>query len=452
LTAAACAALAAAACRSASTAPAKTEALRGSALGLVVDSLVIPPFERGYGVQINAPDLNQFHDRFEAALVTPGRKAYPSTPTTLPNTVTLSGTLLGYDTHEQSAEGMFLRTIDVVLEVLVRVGNEKEPALRLIGDYSYQKLYRTAEGIPALEFDLGNAAREATGVIAGVLAPPKAEPLRPETAVDSPSGIDYSHPWLAHGNREAREGHNERAIATWSLLLFNPVLPDNEDGFRVSERTLAHLQQAGASATELAALKPLARRRSVSLETLQQQVVKALGPNSPLEPKVLQLSDESADRVQMNLSRAHYNLGIVYRQLRRFDLAAFHLCRAYGYDPKPEYLHAWVELQTRRNMIPKTPEDRPEDGLAWLQAYQRVPEPFDATVAGSVYDRNVMPAPAFAPDVTPLKEPPRSGVSAMPAAVVLPPPAPPQPKAGTGAAQPARTIGQPAAPRQGSGR
>jgi tetratricopeptide (TPR) repeat protein len=416
LVAALAAALGLAACRGTPKSPARSDALRGEALGPVVDSVVVPPFERGPGVQINPLDLNLFREQLEAQLTAGGeRKAYPAPPSTLANTVTLSGTLLGYEVREQTGDGMFLRSIDMAVRVAVRIGGEKEPALTLSRDYSYQKLYRTTQGVAALEFDLHNAAREATGAIARALVPGKPEAPRLEAATDAGSGENYSHPWLVRGNREAGFARYDRAISAWSLLLFNPAV-EPEELYRVSDRTLARLRLAGASEQELTALKPLTRRDGEELEDLRERVAKALGPKSTLEPKVLQLSDEDADRIQLNLARAHYNLSSVYQRFARYDLVAFHLSRAYGYDPKADYLNAWVRLQAQRNLVPGDVQGRPAEALAWIQAYQRVPAPFTATVSGGSYDKNVMPALAFqpAPSPVPLPTPAVPNLNAVP--------------------------------------
>lgn len=448
LTAALVAALGLAACRGTAKSPARSDALRGEALGPVVDSIVVPPFERGPGVQINPLDLNLFRDQLEAQLTAGGqRKAYPAPPTTLANTVTLSGTLAGYEVREQTGDGMFLRSIDMAVRVAVRIGADKEPALTLSRDYSYQKLYRTTQGVAALEFDLHNAAREVTGSIAKTLVPGKSEAPRLESATDAGSGENYSHPWLVRGNREAGFARYDRAISAWSLLLFNPAVPDSEDRYRVSDRTLARLRLAGASDQDLAALKPLTSRDGEELEDLRERVVQALGPKSTLEPKVLQLSDEEADRIQLNLSRAHYNLSSVYLFFGRYDLAAFHLSRAYGYDPKPEYLNAWVQLQGQRNLVPKEVQGRPADAFAWIQAYQRVPAPFTATVTGGSYDKNVMPVLAFQPAPSPVQMPPPAAPILIPAArPTQTDPGPGQVRPGAPGQRP-RVYGQPAPPR-----
>ncbi len=441
------------ACSGGTPAPARSEALRGQALGPVVDSIVFPPFERGPGVQINALDLNQFREQLEAQVLTrPGVKAYASPPTTLANTVTLSGKLLGYDVQEQTAEGMFLRTIAMSVAVDVRIGGDKDPALVLLRDYSYQKLYLSTEGVAALEFDLRNAAREVTGALAHVLVPGKSESPELRSAYDIDSGEYYSHPLLVRGNREAGFGRYTPAVASWTQLIYDPVQPETSDRFRVSERTLAHLQREGVAQKELDALQPLTHQGGRSLETLRDEVRRALGPNSALEPKVLQLSDQAQDRIQINLSRGHYNLGEIFRLSRRYDVAAYHLAHAYAFDPQAFYLDAWTRLQLERQLIPGSARDNPADALTWLTAYLRVPAPFTALVSGGVYDLTVMPPPAFQ-----ALEPPARPAPAAPllTPVALPPPVAVPPTPGTPARQASpgspgarpRTWGQPTQPR-----
>ena len=406
--------------------PARADALRGETLGRVVDSIVVLPFERGPSVQINASDLNLFRDQFESQLAErPRLKAYPKPPTTLANTVIFAGKLLGYEVREQTAEGMFLRSVNMTVEVTVRVGADKEPALTLSRDYAYQKLYRTTEGAAALEYDLRNAAREVMGAIANVLVPLQAEPPHLEAALDTNAGVNYSHPWLVRGNRDAGFGRYESAIATWSLLIYYPVLPDMKDQYRVSDRTLARLRAAGVSEKEIETLRPLTRHAGRSLETLRDEVVDTLGPNSTLERQVLQLSDEAADRIHINLARAHQNLSQVYLASRRFDVAAYHLSRAYGYDPQAAYLEGWVQLQAQRDVIPKAVQGRLAEGAAWLQAYLRVPAPFTATVTGGPFERSLLPALAFKPSEAPVRPQPARPAAQpvlLPAPVALPTP------------------------------
>jgi len=453
------AALALTACSSRTPVPARRDALRGRTLGPVVDSVVVRPFESGAGIRINAADLNLFRDQFEKQLlVRPRLRAYSSPPTMLANTVILSGKLLGYEVREQTADGMFLRTIATTVEVAVQVGAEQKPALVLRRNASYQKLYLHTEGVAALEYDLRNAAREATGSIARVLVPGEAETPVLQSAVDADTGEDYSHPWLVRGNREAGFGRYDRAIASWSLLVYQPTRPEKSDRFRVSERTLARLQDEGAPQEQLDALRPLAQQRGRSLESLRDELTEALGPDSGLEAKVLQFSDEAQDRIQVNLSRAHYNLGAVLLPFRRYDIAAYHLARAYAFDPRPVYLDAWTRLQIERGLIPASAQDDPAKALPWLKAYLRVPAPFTASVAGGAYDLTVMPPPVFQPDEPPARPAPAAPVLmpvALPPPVVMPPapvssarPAPQsaasaRPRAGTQPA-PARPLSQPA--------
>jgi hypothetical protein len=410
-------------------------------LGRIVDSVVIPPFERGAGVQINAADLKLFRDQFEEQLTArPGLKAYAAPPTTLANTVTLNGTLAAFAVHEQSADGLFLRTIDTILGLTARVGLEKQPALELSRAYSYQKLYRTTQGAAALEYDLRNAAREATGTLVAVLTPAKAEGPAPQAAVDPASGTDYSHPLLIRGIREVEHGRYGNAIGAWSTVLYNPgpPLPDGE--YRVSSRMLARLTSDGAARKDLDALAPLARRGGEPLENLRERVVRALGPDSPLEAKVLQMSGENTNRIQLNLARAHYNLALVHERERRYDAAAYHWSRAHAYDPAPASLEAWLRLQAQRGLVPQDLKADAPEAVSWMRAYQRVPAPFTATVTGGTYERNVIPGPAFPSEGSPA---PAAAPAVTP--VALPRELPPPPDAALAPAAPAPVAPAPAA-------
>src|SRR5579863_5213771 len=183
-----------AACHFRPTPPARSEALRGHALGRVVDSIVVPPFARESNVQINDVDLNQFRDQLEAQIVAQnGIKAYSAPPTTLPNTITLAGTLIAFEVHEQTSEGMFLRTIDMIVKVAVTVGGDKDAAFQLEEPYSFQRLYLTTQGAATLEYDLHNAAKEVTGTIAAVLVPGKHDAPELQAAIDTVTGENYSH-------------------------------------------------------------------------------------------------------------------------------------------------------------------------------------------------------------------------------------------------------------------
>ncbi len=409
------------------------QAQRPDVLGPVVDSIVVQPFEKALAIKLNSADLALFQELLVAEFRTrPTVRVFPRPPTTLPNTAVITGLLTHFEDREQSGEGLFLRTLNLSVTLLVRLGADKDPAITVQRDYTYQRVYPAGMAVTTFEFDLHNAVQELCASLGESLMPGPPQKLVLERAVDQGTGQDFSHPYLAKGINEAQAGRYDNAITEFSLALYDPGGPTGERRYRVSDRTLERLAQRDVGPEPLAKLKPLTKLNPMTLVPFRAEVRKVLGEESPLEPQVLQMADAQRDKVELNLARAHENMARVYHVLKRLDLEAYHLSRAYAWDPHRALANAWITLQLARNLVPQD-----MDGRAFLELYLRVPGPDAAVVQGGAFDRTVLPPPAIA-EVAPVKAPAaaskasRQDAASAPAIVptALPPTAVPSPAAG----------------------
>jgi hypothetical protein len=80
----------------------------------------------------------------------------------------------------------------------------------------------------------------------------------------------------------------------------------------------------------------------------------------------------------------------MYLRDKRYDVATYHLSRAYAHYPQADLLQAWTKLQTDRGMIPTGV--RP--GTLFF-SYLRIPAPRTALVTAGSFDLAVLPPPAI---------------------------------------------------------
>jgi len=359
--------------------------------GPTVDAVVVQPFELGQDVQINLVDLNTFRELLENEMkAKQGIRIYQKPPTTLPNTALLETTLVRYQIRDQTADSFVLRTVNLTVNLNARLGNEQQPSIRLRREISYQKVYPQGQAVSAPEFDYHNAARELSGMLAESLVPSEIQGLPLVRAVDQSTGADWSLPALNKAIDYAQHQRDGDALRMWSLVLFSPDTDDDRDRFRVSERTLAWLKDRALEDETLNKLAPLSRQGPLELVPFRERVRKALGGVTQLENQVLQLSDTHADHVHLNLYAAHLDLYRMYLRDKRWDVASYHLSRAYAHYPKQELLDAWVKMQTERNLIPTGVKP---GNVFWL--YLRIPAPRTALVTAGAFDLAVLPPPAI---------------------------------------------------------
>ncbi len=390
-------------------------------LGPTVDSVVVEPFALAKDVKLNTADVAMFREQLETELKTKqGIRIFPQPPTTLPNTAVLAASLTRYQVREQTADSFLLRTIDVTLEVKARLGNEQTPSITLRRTVSYQKLYPGSQGVAALEFDLHNAAKELALMVTEALVPGETSGLTLVRAVDRSGGGDWSLPSLNKAIDYATRRRDSDALRMWSLVLFNPETPDSPGEFRVSERTLAWLRDRAVDEEVLAKLAPLVKVKPLELVPFRGRVRQALGGESALASQVLQLSDTHADHVHLNLYAAHLDLYRIYLRDKRYDVAAYHLSRAYAHYPRPELLEAWIKLQTDRELLSNVVKP---PNLFWL--YLRIPPPRTALVTTGAFDRAVLPPQAFEETLEPQAPVPPPQRVELPPPAVVPPPRPP---------------------------
>ncbi len=389
--------------------------------GPAVDSVVVEPFALEKEASLNPADQAMFREQMEAEMRNKqGIRIFPRPPTTLANTAVLQATLTRYKVREQTADAFFLRTIDVGVRVQARLGNEKSPSITLTRAVSYQRVYPGSQNVAALEFDLHNAATELAQMVAEALVPSETSGLTLVRAVDKVSGDDWSLPNLNKAIDYATRRKDRDALRMWSLVLFNPDTPDGSGEFRVSERTMAWLRDRAVDEESLTKLTPLLKVKPLELVAFRDRVRKALGGETALESLVLQLSDTHADHIHLNLYAAHLDLYRLYLRDKRYDVASYHLSRAYAHYPRPELLDAWIKMQGDRTLLSNVIKP---PNLFWL--YLRIPPPRTALVTTGAFDRVVLPPQAFedAPEPQAAVPPPKRVEPAPP--IVQPTPRPP---------------------------
>jgi len=366
------------------------------ALGAGVDSVTVRTGTPPAAVTLGAADRSLFRDALEEALkARPGLHTFAQPPTTQPNSALLEATFSQYAVREQPGDGLYLRTVDLTADVSVTLGGEKTPTLRASREISYQIAYSPEQTLPTPDFDFARAARELAGQIAEYLAPTEPATFELEWARERATRKDWSHPLLVRGNYYAGLGRAADAIGAWRLVLFEPEFNGysreiRPHVYRVSERGLAQLAALGMTPEQVEQLRPLLQERGMNLIPFRDAVRKRLGPDSPLEPAAIQNADMGPDIVHFNLAATHLNLARAHLLTHRYDVASYHLTRAYAHDPRPETLQAWSSLQTARGLAPN---GMPAERL--MRLYQRIPPPRTARVLPGLYERLVTPPPAF---------------------------------------------------------
>ncbi|HEX7926390.1 MAG TPA: hypothetical protein VF678_02295, partial [bacterium] len=241
-------------------------------------------------------------------------------------------------------------------------------------------------------------------ILAEALIPSEPVGLTLVRAVDQASGEDWSLPALNKAIGYATDRRDGDALRQWALVLFNPEeqgplipIPFHDKDpipagvqFRVSERTMAWLRDRALDDETLGKLQPMTKLRPLEQVPFREALRKALGGSTPLESTVLQLSDYHADHVHLNLYAAHLDLYRMYLRDKRFDVASYHLARAYAHYPMAELLEAWIKLQTDRGLIP--PGIQP--GVMFFN-YLRIPAPRTALVTSGAFELSVLPPPAL---------------------------------------------------------
>jgi hypothetical protein len=405
-----------------------------------VTAVALPAFLPGPDAEINAVDLAAFRDLLETEFKSrPIVRIVPAPKSPVPDLAILEGVVTQYRVTDQPAERLFLRTIDLALELRIRAEDGKAPPRVLARRLSYQKIYLPGQTAPAREFDFRFAAKEVAKQMVAGLLPDEDQTLELERAVDQGSGADWSTSNLLRGNWLAAHGHSADAELVWSLLLYDPAPDDRKGLFRITDRVLSVLGQRETERAIVDVLRPLQRFKPMEGAQFLGRVRDALGGASPFESLVLYLSRLSSESVHLNIAATHRNLARLYKRQKRLELASYHLSRSFVHYPRGEVWDEWVKLQAEREMPTPNPAEA-------LEAALRIPAPRSALVSVTAFDRIVLPPPA-------LPEPGGAAAAAgVPAGPVLPSAAPPNPEAAPaaptapGGAAPAAPFAPPSAP------
>ncbi|MDH5751473.1 MAG: hypothetical protein OEZ59_03540, partial [Deltaproteobacteria bacterium] len=314
-----------------------------------IDRLVMEPVMRSVGVNLSDEQLTLFQtELMEAMNAHEGLSVLEVPPSYLPNTAVMAGVLRHYQFSEQWRGGGFLlRSIVLTLDFIVRPMEGKGELSRGSRTITWQKVYppeaENPEGaeIPEADEDLKAAVRELGAGLAENQRPvPLPAPIVVDDAREIGSGKAWGVPALLKGNRYARGGVYEQARSLWRVVLFNPEgnEPAGESLYRLTDRSLALLMQHGWSLEQVAVIEPLTRLGPLTLEDYREQLRQLRKGRLEDEGLILAVSEFHRERLHYNAGAAHGNLGMLFALEARYDLATYHLARAYLHNPAGGYL------------------------------------------------------------------------------------------------------------------
>lgn len=358
-----------------------------------VDSLVFSPFANAANVEINPVDLAKLDKRVRELFSTRERfRLFETPPTRLPNSAVVKGNLEAFSLQDKPGKGVYLRTIDLGAELSVYLLAGEEPLARVRRRISYQKAYPSAAGVSAPGFDLESAFRELAQLLVEGLAPQEQEvEVGLQDARDPASGADLTLPALRKGNRYAMDGQIGLAIQMWQRVLFDPTPEEGEERtYRITTHALNQMRRAGVEEDLLERLQPLMGQSPLTLVPFRKALRAGLDGIQEREGLILTMADLNAASLHSNVAAAHANLGSYYRVRKHYDLASFHLARAYAHNPDPAMLERWAGLQKERNLNPGGMEDAP-----LMEQFLSLPPPATSLFIPGDFDLAVVPPPAF---------------------------------------------------------
>ena len=353
---------------------------RAALFGSLVDSIVVEPFARGgrlagWTTGINSADLKLFQVKLIAQIkARPYLRIYAEPPTELANTLIIAGRLTAFEVQDLPGKNLFLRAIHLGVEIELRPADRNEATHKIRRHMTYQKVYLPDETIPVAAFDLEKAAGEMAELIAEAIFPTGMEGDLPLGEARDPfTGEVQAHPALLSGNAHAVGHRYSSALEKWRLVLFDPsqsVEEDEEELFRISRRTLLELGKQGLEDQLLRSLEPMMDYDPMDLEDFREALRETLGGFNKLEPKILTTANHERDRMHLNLAAAHGNLATLYWYLSHYDLAVYHLARAWVNYPQEWHVAKWSKIQKARGLFPE--ELKPREALA---LYLTLPPP-----------------------------------------------------------------------------
>lgn len=368
--------------------------------GEIVDSIVVLPYVLADGLKtpLNSTQVKLFQELLIAQLEgNQNLRVFEEPPTKLPNTLIIEGRLTEFEVEDLPGTEFFLRAIHMTVEWRFRTGEETSTSRQIRHRMSFQKIYPQDTPVPTLDFDLHNAVSEITLQLGEIMYPTPIEGDIPlADASDPVTGQELGHPLLLRGNEMAAKGRFDKAKQLWRLVLYDPVLPKEEDLFRISQRTLLLLRQQGVDDDILRRLRPLMNEDPEDLLDFRNLVREELGGFHQIEPTLLKVADHYRDARHLNMAAAHRNLAVLYWIESRYDLVTYHLARAQANYPNEEYMDKWAKLQNSRDGVPV--ELTVEEAMGF---YMRIPSPRSAWVAPGIAENSLFPPVVFETSASP---------------------------------------------------
>ncbi|MCZ6842661.1 MAG: hypothetical protein O7G32_07510 [SAR324 cluster bacterium] len=405
--------------------------------GEVVDSIVVEPITEtpDLATGLNADDIKLFQQELSSQFARrPSLRVFAEPPSALENTLIITGQLIEFEVQDLPGEDFFLRAIHMGIQLSLRTANQEQASRTLRRRMSYQKIYLPGEGVPVVNFDLKKAAEEIAELLSEVMFPTELEGALPlADGRDPDTGKDMAHPLLLKGIEHALDDEFVRAAESWRLVLFDPTQKPfrrikielwAEKPFRLSRRSFGLLRKQGVEEETLNLLEPLKTKSPMTLVDFREELRELLGGISKIESTIMTAANHEEDRIRLNLAAAHRNLAALYWLESRYDLAVYHLARAWANYPRQEYVAKWNKIQQARGIL--TEDLPPEEGIA---LYLRIPPPRTVRLRPGIAENSLFVPAVFEQErsqavpssesAAPPSRPEQSGVLRP---VVLPPP------------------------------
>lgn len=353
-----------------------------------IEAVVVPPFTRAEGVQINPDDMEFLRQRLREILERhPPLETFDEPPDELPGVATLRTEFTRYRVEEVGGDAFYLRTIDLGIRIAIEFQASEDEPLEIRKAYSYQKLYLPEQDVTALLFDLQTALIETAALVEIELFPGEPpDETTIEAALDPDTGEEMATPLLTKGNRFAGKGAVDQAIYYWELSLYAPEEESVPELYKLTRRTLNLLRGEGIAEETLEALTGLVDAPPVDFVDFRSAVRRALRAKIPEEAQIIKLSSIRLNHAHYSLAAAHLNLARAYRPRRQFDLAAYHFAMAFAHNPSEAALDGWGQVQAARNLVPGGLANR-----SAMRLYLSIPPPATARHLPGKFDEAVLP-------------------------------------------------------------